>query len=139
MSLYSRQIKAIKTIFQEAPELSSVRKVYTGDFEAIPVYPAISVELKGRTKVTRGIGGLKDTNCTFNVWVYTNKPNYELALEELEGLTEQIENVIKQNRQLNGTADMADLDVNVEFGVSERGGVFLQTALIQLSTRKLGV
>lgn len=139
MSLYSDQIEAIKSILTNSPELSSVKKVYAGDFEAIPIYPAIAVELKGRRKASKGIGGLKDTECSFNVWVYTNKPNYESALTELEGITEQIENVLKKERQLDGTCDMASLNDEAEFGVADRGGTFLQTALLQLNTRKLGV
>jgi hypothetical protein len=139
MSLYSEQVEAIKGILSEAPELSNVKKVYEGDFEAIPLYPAISVELKNRSKATKGIGGLKDTVCTFNIWVYTNKPNYTQALVELEDLTDQIEAVMKRHKQLNSTCDMSDLDDAAEFGVSDRGGVFLQTALLQLNTRKLGV
>lgn len=139
MSLYTDQVNAIKTILQDAPELSNVKKVYAGDFEAIPLYPAIAIDLKSRRKVTRGIGGLKDTECSFEIWVYTNKPNYETALNELEDLTDQIEKVLKKHKQLDGTCDMASLNIDAEFGVADRGGTFLQTALLQLNTRKLGV
>jgi hypothetical protein len=139
MSLYTDQVNAIKTILQDAPELSNVKKVYAGDFEAIPLYPAIAIDLKSRRKTTRGIGGIKDTECTFELWVYTNKPNYETALNELEDLTDQIEQVFKKHKQLNGTCDMASLNIDAEFGVADRGGTFLQTALLQLNTRKLGV
>jgi hypothetical protein len=139
MSLYRNQVNAIKDILSNAPELSSIKKVYAGDFEAIPLYPAIAVDLKSRRKATRGIGGIKDTECTFDIWIYTNKPNYESALEELEILTDQVEEVLKNNKQLNGTADMSNLNVDAEFGIADRGGVFLQTALLQLNTRKLGV
>lgn len=139
MSIYAKQAFAIKAILEESPELSDVKKVYAGDFEAIPLYPAISVNLKNRRKTNRGIGGVEETTCLFEIWVYTNKPNYEMALNELEDLTDRIESVIKSNRQLNGTADQANLNSEAEFGVADRGGTFLQVALMQLSTRKLGV
>lgn len=139
MSIYSEQVDAIKDILSEAPELSKVKKVYAGDFEAIPLYPAIAIDLKSRRKTVKGIGGLKETECAFDIWVYTNKPNYELALEELENLTDQIEQVLNANRQLNDTCDRSNLNDDAEFGVSDRGGVFLQTALLQLNTKKLGV
>jgi hypothetical protein len=139
MSLYSDQLNAIKDILSNAPELSKVKKVYKGDFEAIPLYPAIAINLKGRRKTGRGIGGLKDTECSFEIWVYTNKPSYESAIVELEDLTDQIETVLKKDRQLSGTCDMSNLNIDAEFGVADRGGVFLQTALLQLNTRKLGV
>jgi hypothetical protein len=139
MSLYSDQVQAIKETLTNAPELAGIKKVYTGDFDTIPLYPAITVELKGRQKVAKGIGGLKDTVCTFNIWVYTNKPNYEMALNELENLTEQVEKVLGADRQLKSTCDMLSMTGEAEFGVADRGDAFLQTALLQLQTRKLGV
>ncbi|NGY84876.1 hypothetical protein F6Y03_30610 [Bacillus megaterium] len=69
MGVYSAQVSAIKDILTDSPILN-VKKVYEGDFEAIPVYPAISVNLKGRVKTVKGIGGVKETVCTFELWVY---------------------------------------------------------------------
>jgi hypothetical protein len=138
MGVYSAQVSAIKDILTDSPILN-VKKVYEGDFEAIPVYPAISVNLKGRVKTVKGIGGVKETVCTFELWVYSNKPNYSSALQELEDLTEQIEETVKNNRTLGNLVSEANVDSNAEFGVTDRGGTFLQTALLQLTTKKLGV
>ncbi|NGY84877.1 hypothetical protein F6Y03_30615 [Bacillus megaterium] len=70
---------------------------------------------------------------------FINKPNYSSALQELEDLTEQIEQTIKSNRTLGSLVNEANVDSNAEFGVTDRGGTFLQTALLQLTTKNWGV
>lgn len=114
--------------------LSDVKKIFQGDNENIPFYPAITVELKNRTKKRMGMGGLYETACFFNVWVYINNPNYSQALDQLEGLTARVEKVIEKNRSLDGIVKDSDISDSAEFGVADRGGVFLQTALINLQT-----
>lgn len=138
MSLYTEQINAIKEVTENSPELT-IKKVYKGDYEVIPLFPAIAINLKGRSKVVKGIGGLKETQCRYEVWIYSNKPSYEASLAELEGLVEGFEKTIEKNRTLGGTVNDCNVDSEAEFGVADRGGVFLQTALLQINTRKLGV
>lgn len=124
----------IETILKGSEMLSDVKKTYQGDFENIPFYPAITVELKNRTHKRMGMGGLYETTCFFNVWVYVNNPDYTRALDQLEDLTSRVEKVIQGNRNLNGVVKDSDISNSAEFGVADRGGVFLQTALINLET-----
>lgn len=138
-SHYTQVVQAIVDKLSTAPELSTVKKVYAGDMEVIALFPAISVELRSRTKEVRGIGGLTDTVCLFNIWVYTNKPSYQSALEELEGIVENIEKVLTQDRTLGRVVDNLRFNGEAEFGQTNRGDSLLQTALVQVSTRKLGV
>lgn len=139
MNLYSQQVDKIVEILSSAPELAEIKKVYEGDFDVIPLYPAITVQLVNRTKQVRGIGGLTDTICTFNIWIYVNKPSYQSALEELEKLVDKIEKVLVKDRGLGGVVHSLQLSGEAEFGVTDRGGVLLQTALLQVQTRRLGV
>lgn len=138
--MYSQQVQAIQSILSTAPELSSVKQVYAGDFEVIAQFPAIAVALRSRAKEPRGIGGLMDTVCYYDIWVYVNKPNYQSALEELEQIVEQVERVLAKNKTLNGTCHHLSFSGQAEFGATNgRGDMLLQTALIQISTRTLGV
>lgn len=140
MSLYSQQVQALQNILSTAPELANVKKVYAGDVEPIAQFPAIAFELKNRSKEVRGIGGLTDTICQYDIWVYSNKPDYHSALEELESIVENLEKVLARNRTLDGTCNHLSFSGTAEFVGTGRGdGVFLQAALIQISTRTLGV
>jgi hypothetical protein len=138
MSIYSEQIQAIKDTLTNAPELSMVKGIYEGDFQVIGSYPAISIELTSRDKAVRGIGGLFEYTCTFNIWIYSNKPSYQQALDELETLVEGVEKALKDNGRLNGLLSVPGSTGNAQFGVSDRGGALLQAALIQYTTKKLG-
>jgi len=137
--MYSQQVSKIVEILQTAPSLSDVKRVYEGDFEPIPVFPAISVELTNRRRVIRGMGGIFDTECTFSIWVYVNKPNYQQALKDLEDLTNRVEMVFVNDKKLGGEVNHSSVGEEAEFGVANRDGVFLQTARLTLTTRKLGV
>lgn len=138
-SHYTQVVQAIVEKLSTAPELSSVKKVYAGDMEVIAQFPSISVELRNREKEVIGLGGVANTVCIFNIWVYTNKPSYQAALEELETIVENIETVLTRERTLGGVVNSLRLTGSAEFGTSERGGALLQAALLQVTTRKLGV
>jgi hypothetical protein len=142
MSYFSDQVEAIRSILSSAPSLSHVKKVYAGDFDVIAQYPAISIDLRSKTKEIMGIGGISQTITNFNLYIYSNKPSYFQALEELESLVDEVEKVLtlKENRTLNGVVQLSDLFGETEFGVTDRGGALLQTAQVQFQTKgKLGV
>ncbi|WLR49591.1 hypothetical protein LC065_20000 (plasmid) [Halobacillus litoralis] len=132
--MYSEQVDAIKTQLENDSNLSDVMGVYEGDFQNIPFYPAITIELDGRSKRKVGMGGIKETTCNFNIWVYVKSPDYSSALDMLEDLTDRVEGSLEADMTFGNVVKKSSINDDADFGVADRGGELLQTALIPLVT-----
>lgn len=121
-------VRTIKTILESNMDALGLRGVYYGDQDKIPHYPAVSVQSGGKDREQRSLHEwglvLKAT-----IFVHHGKvQSSEITLEEMDGLVEEIENVIHGNLTLNGT-------VIFGFVTSVEPGVFLRDEVMVRSTR----
>lgn len=112
--------------------------VYKSPFQNVLAFPALFIDIAGRTKESVGVGGTYRFHIDFVVWVYTD------ILESVESeqyclhLTDKIENFLLQNKTLHGKVSSLSIDEEIQFGTVEQGEAnFLQGARIPVKIKTL--
>ncbi|RXF11071.1 hypothetical protein EG878_14540 [Enterococcus faecalis] len=122
-----------------ASEGEATTDVYITNYQNIPMFPAITLQVERRRKVKRAANRVRQLEFDLSVWVYVKLYDAEDAERECLRITEIVEAAIESDKTLNGTAHYLTIDDNLEFGTvatGNDGDVFLQGARIQLTITK---
>lgn len=112
--------------------------VYKSNFQSIPMFPAVTLQLVARNKAHRG-NQIYELTLNMNVCVYTDVLVVEDAEADCYRLTEVVEEAIISDQTLGGVvANVTLTGDDIEFGTVEIGEAnFLQGARIPIKIRKL--
>jgi len=108
---YSQFISGIVTRLKEDTRLDAINDDsihYGGNVPQIVQWPAVTVDLTEVTEEWKTFGGTrrggKDATCTVVISVYDQQYDYMAGLTSIEGHVENIENVIRGDLGISGTA-----------------------------------
>jgi hypothetical protein len=122
----------IKSFLEDREEDVDVHKV---NGQNLAWFPAVTIEMDRRRKQKVGVG-VRQLELDMIIWVYVKLLDYEDAESEALRVAEIVEAAIESDKTLSGTAHYLSVDDEMEFGVVESEGVFLQGAKIRLQVQK---
>lgn len=115
-------LDGVKEAFEPA-----VDKVYYGDQELIPTYPAIAVEGGRKIRRLNNAGSHFDLTLSTTIWVHHGEvQSSEITSREIDSLSEQVEDQLHGNVRMDGAVIFGYV-VDTTPGVRVRGDVMLRT------------
>lgn len=119
-------VRTLKTILEANMTQLGLQGVYYGDQDKIPHYPAATVQSGGKDRTQRSLHEwgiiLRAT-----IFIHHGKvQSSEVTLEEMDGIVEEVENVVHGNLTLNGSVIFGYI-TTVNPGVALRGEVMVRS------------
>lgn len=115
-------------------------KIFVGNPDVIPLkvtdFPCVVITLENKKEEIPHLGAnRRQAEVTYKLFVLTRFLNYERTLTELLELVDKIEEILRNNINLNNSVNYHNLETT-EFGLASKDNTFILGAVITLKAIK---